>query len=228
MRSFLDDYPFADDRRVIFFPPALSVTSVAELVAERSDLKVGVQNIYHMDKGAYTGEISAPLARDAGAEYCIVGHSERREIFEETDDQVRLKCIAALRSRLSPLLCVGESRYERMEGRTAEVVGKQLRSVMSGMDASQIAALSIAYEPIWAIGSGETATPQDASDVHRHLRFLLRQAAGPTVADNIHLLYGGSVNPENVAELLAAPEVDGVLVGGASLKVESWLQIVRA
>jgi triosephosphate isomerase len=115
-----------------------------------------------------------------------------------------------------------------MEGRTAEVVGKQLRSVMSGMDASQIAALSIAYEPIWAIGSGETATPQDASDVHRHLRFLLRQAAGPTVADNIHLLYGGSVNPENVAELLAVPEVDGVLVGGASLKVESWLQIVRA
>ena len=226
--SFVSSYPVTNDRRVIFFPPTVSVAATLEALGDRKDISVGVQNIYHKENGAFTGEISASLAKDAGAEFCLVGHSERREFFEENDQVVRLKCRAALQAKLSPILCVGEARYERSEGRTADVVGRQIRAVISEMDAAQIAALMIAYEPLWAIGSGDTATPADASQVHRHIRFLLKQAVGETLAESIHILYGGSVKPDNARELLAAPEVDGLLVGGASLKVDSWLQIVRA
>ena len=228
MQTFLAEFPQHTDRRVVFFPPAVCISVVHDALKDRRDIGLGIQNIYHMDSGAYTGEVSGPLAKEAGAEYCLVGHSERREVFHEGDDQVRVKCLAAMRARLSPVLCVGESRFDRSEGRTAEVVGRQLRTVISGMDPAQVASLVIAYEPVWAIGTGETATPNDATEVHRHIRFLLRQTAGPTVADGIHILYGGSVNPANAAELLSAPEVDGVLVGGASLQPESWLSIVRA
>ncbi len=228
IRTFVEEYKPRGDRRVIFFPPAVSVTAVVESLDNRRDIGVGVQNIYYKESGAFTGETSGALAKEAGAEYCLVGHSERREFFDENDDLVRQKCRAALHAKLSPILCVGEARYERSEGRTADVVGRQLRAVISEMDGSQIAALMIAYEPLWAIGTGDTATPADASQVHRHIRFLLRQAVGETLADSVHILYGGSVKPENAAELLAAPEVDGLLVGGASMKVDSWLKIVSA
>jgi triosephosphate isomerase len=228
MRAFLQSYPARNDRRIVFFPPAVSITTVAAAVAGRRDIAVGVQNIYARENGAFTGEISGSLAREAGAEFCLVGHSERRQIFEENDDDVRLKCRAALRADMSPMLCVGEARHERYEGRTMDVVGRQLRAVISSLDQSGIAAMSIAYEPLWAIGSGENATPSDASDVHRHIRFLLRQSVGAAVADNIHILYGGSVNPDNASELLAAPDVDGLLVGGASLNVDSWLRVANA
>jgi triosephosphate isomerase len=226
--AFLQAYPARSDRRVIFFPPAVSVTTVASALQGRRDIAVGVQNIYYKENGAYTGEISATLARESGAEYVLVGHSERRDYFEENDGIVRQKCRAALSAKLSPILCVGESRYDRAEGRTADVVGRQLRAVISEMDGAQIAALMVAYEPLWAIGTGDTATPNDASQVHRHIRFLLRQAVGEQLADSVQILYGGSVKPDNASELLAAPEVDGLLVGGASMKVESWLQIVSA
>jgi triosephosphate isomerase len=168
------------------------------------------------------------MAREAGASYCLVGHSERRDIFEETDDTARHKCRAALRAQMTPLLCVGEARSERVEGRTADVVGRQIRTVITNLDASQIGSMMFAYEPLWAIGTGDSASPQDAASVHQHIRFLLRQAAGPTVADGVPILYGGSVRPGNAAELLNATDVDGLLVGGASLKEESWLEIVGA
>jgi triosephosphate isomerase len=228
MSAFLQSYPPRNDRRVLFFPPAVSLTTVASAVSGRKDIAVGVQNIYAKDSGAYTGEVSGPLAHEAGAEFCLVGHSERRQLFDENDDEVRQKCRAALRAGMSPMLCVGEARHERYEGRTMEVVGRQVRAVISALDESSIAAMSIAYEPLWAIGTGENATASDASDVHRHIRFLLRQSVGSSIADNIHILYGGSVNPDNAGELLAAPDVDGLLVGGASLKVDSWLQVVNA
>jgi triosephosphate isomerase len=228
MQDFVMRYPERNDRRIIFFPPALSVAAVVAARNARSDIRVGVQNIYFKENGAFTGEISASLALQAGAEYCLVGHSERRELFEETDDTARLKCRAALAAGLSPILCLGESRHDRLEGRTIDVVGRQLRAVVNGLDTVQSAAIAIAYEPLWAIGTGENATPGDASEVHRHIRFLLRQSLGATAADNIAILYGGSVNPGNAAELLAAGDVDGLLVGGASLSVDSWLAIVSA
>jgi triosephosphate isomerase len=226
--QFLAEYSPQEGKTVAFFPPAVSIATVATLVKHRADIKVGVQNIWHRDNGAFTGEISPELAAEAGAYYCLVGHSERRNEFAESDDVVRQKFTAALRAGLAPLLCVGESRRERVDGRTSEVVGRQLRTVIGELDSSQIGAMALAYEPVWAIGTGDNATPEDASQVHRQLRLLLRQAAGPVNADRIPILYGGSVKPDNAARLLAAPDVDGVLVGGASLDVASWLQIVRA
>jgi triosephosphate isomerase len=228
LADFLAAYPESTDRHIIFFPPAVSLATVSKIVEKRRDVSTGVQNIYRKDSGAFTGEVSAPLARQAGATYCLVGHSERRNIFLESDDDARKKVVAALRSQLTPVLCVGEARSDRASRRTAEVVGRQLRSVISGLEPAQVASLAVAYEPLWAIGTGENATPEDASEVHRHIRYLLKQSAGAEVADNVHILYGGSVNSSNAAALLAAADVDGLLVGGASLQASTWIDVVRA
>jgi triosephosphate isomerase len=212
-----------DDRTVILCPPAISLTTVVHALGARSDLAVGVQNIWTEDRGAFTGETSAPMARDAGASYALVGHSERRHVFGETDQQTAKKCAAAARSGLVPILCVGELLAEREAGTTNEVVLRQLRAGLAELSPEVVASMAIAYEPVWAIGTGKTATPDDASAVHAEIRTFLR-AAFPG-AERIPVLYGGSVNAGNAGALLAADGVDGLLVGGASLDPNGWASI---
>jgi triosephosphate isomerase len=229
LRTFLDYYPRGRerDRTVMFFPPALTLTTVVEMLRDRPDLLVGVQNIYYEDKGAFTGESSAPIARDAGARLVLVGHSERRHVFGETDADTAKKCAAAVRAGLTPMLCVGEKLDERERGETEAVVLRQLRAGLASLEVDKVATSLIAYEPVWAIGTGKTATPDDAAAVHKVIRAALRELAGER-GIAIPILYGGSVNRSNAPALLAAQNVDGLLVGGASLDAESWASIVRS
>jgi triosephosphate isomerase (TIM) len=224
MRAFLAHYPRRQDRSVLFFPPAASVTTVVELAKERSDVVVGVQNIHWEAKGAFTGETSAAIARDAGARVVLVGHSERRNVFGETDEQTALKVRAALAAGLTPMLCVGERLEERERDQTEQVVLRQFRAAVAGLEPAQVATMLVAYEPVWAIGTGKTATPADASATHAVLRTELRSMLAER-AIAVPLLYGGSVNRGNAAQLLESPEVDGLLVGGASLDAEGWSTI---
>jgi triosephosphate isomerase len=225
--SFLVRYAPRDDRTVIVFPPALSLAAARDATATRPDIRFGVQNIYAAEKGAFTGESSAPIARDAGASFVLVGHSERRHVFGETDAQTAEKVARASSDGLVPVLCVGETIEQREAGETDAVVLRQLRAGLSTLPAASLPDVIIAYEPVWAIGTGRTATPQDASAAHSAIRAELRVLAGPAGAD-IPILYGGSVNAANASALLAAHDVDGLLVGGASLDPESWATICAA
>ena len=227
LRTFLVHYSRRTDRTVAFFPPALTLHAVTEALRDRSDIVVGVQNIHWEPKGAFTGELSAPIARDAGARLVLVGHSERRHIFGETDEQTGLKCAAVVGAGLTPLLCVGEKLDERERGEAEGVVVRQLRAGFARLQPTQIATALVAYEPVWAIGTGKTASPKDASTMHSVVRDVLKDLAGDRAA-HIPVLYGGSVSRGNVAELIHAPQVDGVLVGGASLDADGWATIVRA
>lgn len=227
LKSFLAHYPRQQDRKVLFFPNALSVTTVSELVRDRADLETGIQNIHWEDKGAFTGENSAAIARDSGASYVLVGHSERRHVFGEKDAETNLKVKAAFRAGLTPVLCVGELLAERDAGDTESTVLRQLLAGIDGVEEAQVAGMLFAYEPVWAIGTGRTATPADASAVHTAIIAALKGAIGER-ALGIPILYGGSVNRGNATTLLAAPDVDGVLVGGASLDADGWNAIVRA
>jgi triosephosphate isomerase len=211
------------DRTVILCPPAISVATVVGALAARRDIPVGVQNIWTEDKGAFTGETSAPMAADAGARYALVGHSERRHVFGETNAQTAAKCAAAWRSGLTPILCVGEKLDQRERGETETVVLQQLREGLAATPQGD-ATLIVAYEPVWAIGTGKTATPEDASAVHAAIRRELRTLR-PGDGDSIPILYGGSVNAGNAKSLLAAPDVAGLLVGGASLEAAGWASI---
>jgi triosephosphate isomerase (TIM) len=213
-----------EDRTVILFPPALSLTTVVSALGSRSDVAVGVQNVWTEDKGAFTGENSAMMARDAGARFVLVGHSERRHVFGETDEQTALKCAAAARNDLVPILCVGELLAQRESGETQAVVLRQLDAGLAKLASSAVESMAVAYEPVWAIGTGKTATPDDASAVHAAIRDALRVRVGDAAAA-IPILYGGSVNPGNASALLAAKDVDGLLVGGASLVAEDWVHI---
>ena len=227
LRSFLQYYTRHSDRQVIFFPGAVTLPSVVEGLKDRPDIRVGVQNIHWEAKGAFTGEVSGSMARDAGAHFALVGHSERRHVFGETDEETGKKVAACFRSGLTPILCVGEKLEERERGETDAVVLRQLRAGFSGIAPAQIAHALIAYEPVWAIGTGKNATPEDASRVHRLIRMDLK-AFAPEKSSAIPILYGGSVNRGNAPQLLAAQDVDGVLVGGASLDAEGWSAIVKA
>jgi triosephosphate isomerase len=226
MRTFLAHYARRPDRTVLFFPPALTLHAVLDALRERHDIIVGVQNIHWEDKGAFTGETSASIARDAGARVVLVGHSERRHVFGETDEQAGLKCAAAIRAGLIPMLCVGETLEQRERGETEAVVLRQLEAGVAKLEPAQIATMLIAYEPVWAIGTGKNATPQDASQVHAVLRRAIKGRT-PDRGESVPILYGGSVNRGNASSLVNAPEVDGVLVGGASLDAEGWSSIVR-
>jgi triosephosphate isomerase len=211
---------------VLVFPPAISLA--AALAARRHGIGLGVQNIHWEDAGAFTGEISAPLARAAGAEHTLVGHSERRQHFGESDADVARKAAAALRAGLTPMVCVGETLAERRAGRLEAVILRQLDAALEGLTGTAGAArFHLADEPVWAIGTGETATPADAEAAHGILRARLRERLGPA-ASGVPILYGGSVKPENAAELMAAGDVDGVLVGGASLDPSDFAAIVDA
>ena len=226
LRTFIGQYARQQHRRVLFFPPAVSLHVVVQAIKERADLEAGVQNLHWEDKGAFTGETSGTLARSAGARHALVGHSERRHVFGETDAETGRKVAAAFRAGLTPTICVGETLAQRESSETIAVVKRQLRAAVGNIEASAVATVMVAYEPVWAIGTGKNATAGDASEVHVALRAELRQIAGERGAA-VPILYGGSVNRSNVDALLAADEVGGVLVGGASLDAEQWLAIVR-
>jgi len=232
-REFLRDFPPPPDHvEVILFPPAISLAAAREALGDQSQVALGVQNVHQAASGAFTGEVSAGMAADAGASHVLVGHSERRHLFGESDDQAGLKLQAIQNAGLVPLLCVGETLEERRAGRLREVIVRQLESGL-GVTASRDAItggapLLLAYEPVWAIGTGETATPADASEAHGILRARLRELVGSMRATQIPILYGGSVTPENAAVLMDGPDVDGVLVGGASLEPATFARIVEA
>lgn len=212
---------------VALCPPAVYLESVAEAVAG-SAVGLGGQNMYHEGSGAYTGEISGPMLLDLGCKYVILGHSERRHVFGESDEDVNRKVHAALDLGLTPIVCVGELLQQREAGETKEVIQRQLFGSMAGVSDDQIARCVLAYEPVWAIGTGKTATPDQAEEVHSDLRKLLESRYNRELAAEVRILYGGSVKPENAAELLAQPNIDGALVGGASLEIDSFLAIIEA
>lgn len=223
MRAFFAAGEMPHERSVWFFPPALSIDTVAQGIAGHRNVLVGSQDIYWEPKGAFTGAISGPLAKQAGARLTLIGHSERRHVFGETDEETRKKVSAALAADLQPVLCVGETLAQREAGETLAVVTRQLQAALGGRDAK--ARVTIAYEPVWAIGTGRNATPKDAAEVHHAIRAWLKEKA--VTAPPFVILYGGSVNLKNTAELLAEHELDGVLVGGASLEARGWAQLVR-
>jgi len=211
-------------RSLWFFPPSVSLATLVEAFARRSDIRVGAQNIHWEAKGAFTGELSLGLVAEIGATVTLVGHSERRHLFGETDEQSAHKAKAALVAGVTPLLCVGETLAEREAGRTEDAVQRQLDPVAAMVtDATDRAKVVVAYEPVWAIGTGRNATPRDAAEVHRFIRAYLARQGWP---GRVSVLYGGSVNAGNALALLAEPDLDGVLVGGASLTPDGWAEIV--
>lgn len=227
-RAFLEALrlpEFGDDGpEVIVFPASVSLLALAESPRRDDRIQLGVQNVHFEVSGAFTGEVSAVMAKDAGASHALVGHSERRHVFGEDDDVTRAKLGAVAAAGLTPILCVGETLEERREGRLGEVLARQLVSAAGEAPED----ILLAYEPVWAIGTGETASPEDAADAHALLRRTLAETLGSEAAERIRILYGGSVKPTNVDDLLAAPGVDGVLVGGASLDPHSFGRLVAA
>jgi triosephosphate isomerase (TIM) len=211
---------------VVICPPFTSLAGAAEC-ARGTRIAVGAQNVAWAKEGAFTGEISGPMIRAAGATHVIVGHSERRQYFGETDETVLLRTRAALESGLAPIVCVGERLEEREAGRTEEVLVRQCHQGILALTLEQFARIVVAYEPVWAIGTGRTATPEIAADAHRTLRGQVRACYGKEAGDAVRILYGGSVKPDNVRSLMAQPEIDGVLVGGASLNAVSFASIVN-
>ena len=207
--------------------PACNITAAVKAFKELR-ISVGAENLYFEEKGAYTGEISAAMLRDLGVKYVIVGHSERRQYFGETDTAVNRKVHAALDAGLSPIICVGESESQREMGVTQDWIALQVKTALYGVPAERLRRCVIAYEPIWAIGTGKTATAQQAGEVCTHIRATIRGLYGARVARSVTIQYGGSMNPKNAQELLAQPDVDGGLIGGAALKPEQFVEIIHA
>ena len=224
VRAFLPLVSGVRGVEIVLAPPYPSIGAVAQLVGG-SGVGVASQNVHFEDEGAFTGEVSARMLKEAGATHCIVGHSERRQYYAETDDTANRKVRAALAAGLVPILCVGEMLPEREAGKTFDVVGRQLAGGLKGIPAPDAARVIVAYEPVWAIGTGKTATPAQAQEVHAFLRARLRELSGGA-ADSVRILYGGSVKPDNIAALMANGDIDGALVGGASLAPESFAKIV--
>ena len=218
-------YQSSSDRDVIIAPPFTALRSVAEAI-RGSSILLSAQNLHEAEKGAYTGEISGAMLREAGCTYVIVGHSERRTLFGEGDDRINRKLRSALAAGLKPIFCVGESLREREEGAMETVIERQLKEGLNNLTADDIGLLVIAYEPVWAIGTGKTASPDQAGEVHRFIREWIAHRYGPKQAAGQAILYGGSVTSKNIAELMAQPDINGALVGGASLDVASFVQLV--
>ena len=207
-------------------PPSCYLEAVGRAIAG-SNVALGAQNMYHQPDGAFTGELSAAMLRDLGCTYVILGHSERRHILGETDEEVNRKVHAALAAELTPIVCVGELLAQREAGQTMTVIRRQIDGSLAGLSPQQMAGIVIAYEPVWAIGTGEVATPQQAEEVDSALRKIVKDSYNDSIANSVRIQYGGSVKPENAAELLDRPDIDGALVGGASLKVEQFLGIAE-
>lgn len=214
------------DRQIIICPTYVSLLSVSEVI-KGSALKLGAQNMYWEDKGAFTGEISPPMLKDVGCSYVIIGHSERRQFFGETNQTVNRKMAKAFQSGLIPIVCIGESLEEREKGSTLKILETQLREGIKDLGEKELNDLIVAYEPVWAIGTGKTATPQQAEEAHSFIRTVIGQIYNKTGAEQVRILYGGSVKPENIKELMAQSNIDGALVGGASLEIESFSKIVN-
>lgn len=210
---------------VILFPPFISIISVVEAVKDY-EISVGGQDLYFEDEGAFTGEVSGKMLKTAGCSYVLVGHSERRHIMGEGGEVLSKKLRAALRNGLSPVYCVGETMDEREEGNADEVVATQMNEVLEGLETGEVERVTMAYEPVWAIGTGKTATPEDADEMHGFIRKKLGEIAGVETAEDTEILYGGSVKPHNAAEIMKQSNVDGVLVGGASLDSGKFAEII--
>jgi len=213
------------DVEIVLAPPFTAVHAVAD-AARNSNIGVAGQNLHWEREGALTGEISAAMLKEAGAEYVIIGHSERRRLFHETDETVNRKLTSALAAALTPIVCIGETLEERERNETLAVLDRQIKAGLDGLTGDQVSGLVLAYEPVWAIGTGRNATPAQAGEAHAHIRSRLRQWFGAAAADQCHVIYGGSVKPDNIHELILLPDVDGALVGGASLDVRAFGDIV--
>ena len=214
------------DREILVCPPFTALAAVAETL-KGSNISVGSQNIFWEKKGAFTGEVSPDMIVGTGCKFAIVGHSERRQYFSETDETVNKRMKAAFVAGLIPIVCVGEMLAERENGTTFKVVDKQVKNGVAGITPDNAKTLVLAYEPVWAIGTGKTATPQQAEEVHAYIRKIYSQMYGETAANSVRILYGGSVKPDNATEIMKQPNVDGALVGGASLEIESFTKIVK-
>ena len=206
--------------------PPFTALAPVKAALQGSPIQLFAQNCHLEKQGAFTGEISAPMLAEVGCDGVILGHSERRQLFGETDEGVNKKLRAALEAQLQAIVCVGESLAEREANRTWEVVSRQVRGALAGLGAEQVGKLTLAYEPVWAIGTGKVATTGQAQEVHGQIRGLIRELAGPQAAESVRIQYGGSVKPENAAELLSQPDIDGALVGGASLKADDFARII--
>jgi triosephosphate isomerase len=213
------------DVEIVVAPPFTALHAGAE-AARNSNIGVSGQNLYWEREGAFTGEVSGHMLQEAGAEFVIVGHSERRRLFHETDETVNRKVVAAFAARLTPIVCIGETLEQREANETLAVLDRQIKRGLDGMTGDQVASLVLAYEPVWAIGTGRNATPVQAGEAHAHIRERLRQWFGGPAAEQCHVIYGGSVKPDNIHELVMHADVDGALVGGASLEVRAFFDIV--
>jgi triosephosphate isomerase len=214
------------DVDVLVAPPFTALAAAAKALDGGSVL-LGAQNMHAEKEGAFTGEVAAPMLKDAGCSHVILGHSERRQLFGETDEGVARKAGAAIAAGLVPIVCVGETLEERDADRTMVIVERQVERALRGLSPQQVARLVVAYEPVWAIGTGRTATPAQAQEVHRFIRGLVSRSHGTAAGDAVRILYGGSVKPDNIGALMAEDDIDGALVGGASLKADSFLKIVH-
>jgi triosephosphate isomerase (TIM) len=226
VEALLRDVGDTSDREVLVCPPFTALHALSPLLQE-SPIALGGQDVFYEEQGAYTGAVSPLMLRDVGCRYAIVGHSERRQIFGEVDAVINRKLHAALKHGLRPILCVGETKPQRDVGQAEAIVVEQVRAGLANVGAEAIGEVVIAYEPVWAIGTGDTATPADAQAMHATIRGTLAELYDSSAADAIRIQYGGSVKPDNVDELMAQPDIDGALVGGASLKADSFLRIVR-
>jgi triosephosphate isomerase len=229
-RSFITTFlqtPTSGNVQVAIFPPSIDIPATVD-AAKGSALLVGAQNMYFADEGAFTGEISAPMLVAAGATHVLIGHSERRQHFGETDELVNKKLHTALRYKLVPIVCIGEHLDQRENGETEAVLRRQTSRALGNIEAAQAAPIVIAYEPVWAIGTGKTATPEIAAEAHAVIRHEVAQLLGKRASEAMRILYGGSVKPDNAVQLCAQPDIDGALVGGASLDPASFSKIVAA
>jgi triosephosphate isomerase (TIM) len=213
------------DRDIVLAPPFTALLAVADTI-KGTNLVLSAQNLFWEDKGAFTGEISAEMLLDLCCKYVIIGHSERRQFFGETDETVNKKVRQALNKGLHPIVCVGELLTEREAGRANEVIDRQVTGALKDVNAAEMQKIVIAYEPVWAIGTGKTATPEQANEIHSFIRKKVENTYGSVIADSLRIQYGGSVTPENVSTLMAMPDIDGALVGGASLKPDSFAALV--
>jgi len=223
----LQQFSGTEKLEIVIAPPYTAINKIAEFLKD-SSIKISAQNMFWEDAGAFTGEISAPMLKDAGAKYIIIGHSERRQFFNETDSTVNKKIKAALKHNIIPIFCIGETLAEREAEKIESVISTQLTGGLIDLTANDITKIVIAYEPVWAIGTGKTATKEQAEEVHLMIRQMLAKQFGQANADVIRILYGGSVKPNNTKELLSQPNIDGALIGGASLKPEDFIGIIKS
>jgi triosephosphate isomerase len=225
VRELAKRLPASPSAEFVVAPPFTALESVRAALGPSSPIQLGAQNLFWEDQGAYTGEISAPMLKDLGCRFVILGHSERRAIFGEQEEGIQRKVRAALKHGLRPILCVGESLAQRESGTTDSVVAQQLRGSLAGLDPQGMAAVTIAYEPVWAIGTGTSATVDQAAAAHRTIREFMAATWSPAIAQSTRILYGGSVTPQNIEPLLKSQEIDGALIGGACLQLDSFARI---